>query len=91
MTEAGGSVRSGGLAVLKKTLELLSRSPELEGLSLISTISSPQLLTEMRGASPTDEGIISGFGFFDKLIIEERDWWLKALFRGFFRENKLLP
>jgi hypothetical protein len=36
----------------------------------------------MWGASPTDEEIISGFGLFDKLIIEERETWTAELWRS---------
>jgi hypothetical protein len=32
--------------------------------------------------SPTDEETISGFGLFDKLIIEERETWTAELWRA---------
>jgi hypothetical protein len=36
----------------------------------------------MWGASPTDPETISGFGLFDKLIIEERETWTAELWRS---------
>jgi len=36
----------------------------------------------MWGASPTDTEIVSGFGLFDKLIIEERETWTAELWRS---------
>jgi hypothetical protein len=49
---------------------------------LIALIKRPQLLTRKWGASPTDEETISGFGLFDKLIIEERETWTAELWRS---------
>jgi len=36
----------------------------------------------MWGSLPTDEGTISGFGLFDKSIIEERETWTAELWRS---------
>jgi hypothetical protein len=49
---------------------------------LIAKISGPQLLNETWGSLPTDSRIISGFGLFDKLIIEERETWTAELWRS---------
>lgn len=49
---------------------------------MIGLISGPQLLNKMWGSLPTDEGTISGFGLFDKLIIEERETWTAELWRS---------
>jgi hypothetical protein len=49
---------------------------------LIASIKRPQLLNKKWGASPTDEEIVSGFGLFDKSIIEERETWTAELWRS---------
>ena len=58
-------------------------SPSFEGFSLISVISGPQLLNrKMWSVRSTDEGIIPGFGLFDKSNIEERETWTAELWRS---------
>ena len=40
------------------------------------------MLNRMWGASLTDTEIVSEFGLFDKLIIEERETWTAELWRS---------
>ena len=49
---------------------------------MIASIKRPQLLNKMWGVFPTDTEIVSGFGLFDKLIIEERETWTAELWRS---------
>jgi hypothetical protein len=48
---------------------------------LVFEIIGPQLLTIKWGEFPTDTGLLSGIGLFDKLIIEERETWTAELWR----------
>jgi hypothetical protein len=42
----------------------------------------PQFLARQWGMFPTDTGVFSGIGLFDKLMIEERETWTAELWRS---------
>ena len=49
---------------------------------MVALISCPQLLDMTWGLGFTGSGMISGTGFFDKLMIEERETWTAELWRS---------
>ena len=49
---------------------------------MVELISCPQLLDMKWGSGSTGSGVISGIGFFDKLMIEERETWTAELWRS---------
>ena len=49
---------------------------------MVGLISYPQLLGIMRGFGSTDTRRFTWIGFFDKLMIEERETWTAELWRS---------
>jgi hypothetical protein len=49
---------------------------------LVGLISCPQLLDMKWGSGFTGFGVFAGTGFFDKLMIEERETWTAELWRS---------